>query len=56
MIKQLMASSVPLNMEMSGLVIFTIVFVAISLWVFRKNGKQFYAAQAQLPLTKEKEV
>lgn len=56
MIKQLMTSSVALNMELFGLVMFVFVFVAISFWVFRKSGKKTYTVQSQLPLGKEKEI
>jgi cbb3-type cytochrome oxidase subunit 3 len=55
MIKDFLASSAPLNMEIFGSVLFMVVFTIINFWVFRKSGKKVYADLANLPLTKEKE-
>ncbi len=56
MIKEFLSASAPLNLEIFGLIVFVFVFAVINVWVFRKSGKTFYAHEANLPLTKEKEV
>jgi cbb3-type cytochrome oxidase subunit 3 len=56
MIKEFLAASTALNMEMLGSVIFTVVFIIINIWVFRKSGKKMYSDLANLPLTNEKEI
>jgi cbb3-type cytochrome oxidase subunit 3 len=50
MIKDFLAASAPLNMEIYGLIVFTIVFAVIGLWTFRKSGKKIYEDLSLLPL------
>lgn len=53
MIKNLVASSAPLNMEIFGLIAFVVVFSVICLWTFRKSGKKIYESIAEIPLSKK---
>ena len=53
MIKELLAASAPLNMEIFGLVVFTIVFTIIGLWTFRRSGRSIYSQLASMPLQEE---
>ncbi len=53
MIKDLMAASAPLNMEIFGLLIFTVIFSVICLWTFRKSGKRIYANLADMPISEK---
>lgn len=38
---------------MIGLLFFFIVFTFISVWVFRPGSRQFYQAQANIPLSED---
>ncbi len=53
MIKELLAASAPLNMEIFGLVVFTIVFTIIGFWTFRRSGRKIYSQLAAMPLQEE---
>ncbi len=50
MIKEFLAASAPLNMQIFGLIVFTVVFAVIGVWTFRKSGKKIYEDLSLLPL------
>lgn len=53
MIKEFLAASAPLNMQMFGLIVFSIVFAVIGLWTYRKSGRKIYSQLASMPLHEE---
>lgn len=50
MIRELASQHAPLQWVVSGLIMFVVIFTAITVWTFRKEGKASYEKYSKLPL------
>jgi len=53
MIKELLAQTAALNLEIFGQVLFLAVFLAVLAWIFRSSGKSYYNRIQNLPFEGE---